>query len=91
MFDVQFVRTTKTMPIPTELQHVLTADSEHLSGALRFKGTRVPVQALLDTLDGGTIEDFLDGWPNVPREFADEVIRWQLSEARLAFGIEKAS
>ena len=52
-----------------ELQSILAADPEYLSGAVRFVGTRVPVQALSDTLDGGgTVEEFLDGWPNVPRE-----------------------
>jgi len=42
------------MTIPNELQSILEADSEYLSGAARFKGTRVPVQALIDTLDGGS-------------------------------------
>lgn len=37
--------------------------------------TRVPVQALLDTLDeGGDIEEFLEGWPEVPREHAEAVL-----------------
>jgi len=57
------------MIIPAELKDILVADLETLSGAVRFKGTRVPVQALIDTLDVGQgIEEFLDGWPNVPRE-----------------------
>lgn len=37
--------------------------------------TRVPVQALLDTLDeGGGIEEFLEGWPEVPRAHAEAVL-----------------
>ena len=32
-------------------------------------GTRVPIQALLDYLEGGeTIDDFLTGFPTVTRE-----------------------
>lgn len=34
-----------------------------------FSGTRVPVQALIDYLEGGdTIDDFLEGFPTVKRE-----------------------
>jgi uncharacterized protein (DUF433 family) len=34
-----------------------------------FAGTRVPVQTLIDYLEGGeTIDDFLDGFPTVSRE-----------------------
>lgn len=78
------------MNIPPELEHILAADPEYLSGAVRFKGTRVPVQALIDTMDGGTLEDFLDGWPNVSREAAEAVIRWQLNQSRRAFGLDLA-
>jgi uncharacterized protein (DUF433 family) len=34
-----------------------------------FVGTRVPLQKLIDSLEGGeSIEDFLDGFPSVKRE-----------------------
>ena len=78
------------MTIPPELQGILVADPEYLSGAVRFKGTRVPVQALIDTLDGGDIEEFLEGWPNVPREYAEAVIHWEQNHARETFGLEMA-
>jgi uncharacterized protein (DUF433 family) len=36
-----------------------------------FVGTRVPVDALIDFLEGGdTIEDFLENYPGVSREQA---------------------
>lgn len=36
-----------------------------------FRGTRVPIQALFDYLEGGeTLEDFLEGFPTVSREDA---------------------
>lgn len=68
------------LTIPAELKDMLVANPETLSGAVRFKGTRVPVQALIDTLDAGQgIEEFLEGWPNVPREHAEAVIQWERS------------
>ena len=40
-----------------------------MGGTAVFAGTRVPVQTLLDYLEGGeTIDDFLDGFPTVKRE-----------------------
>jgi len=64
--------------IPNELQDILVVNPETLSGAVRFKGTRVPVQALIDTLDVGQgLEEFLEGWPNVSREHAEAVIHWE--------------
>jgi uncharacterized protein (DUF433 family) len=75
--------------IPAELKDILVADPETLSGAVRFKGTRVPIQALIDTLDMGQgIEEFLDGWPNVPREHAEAVIHWEQNVARQVFGLD---
>lgn len=47
---------------------VVSRDPEIMSGAAVFSGTRVPVQALLDHIEGGeTIDDFLDGFPTVSR------------------------
>jgi len=40
-----------------------------MSGAPCFAGTRVPIQNLIDYLEGGdSIEEFLDGFPTVSRE-----------------------
>jgi uncharacterized protein (DUF433 family) len=53
---------------PKEIVH---SDPEILGGTPVFVGTRVPVQALLDFLEGGdTIEEFLDNYPGVTREQA---------------------
>ncbi len=49
-------------------QPIITSSPEILSGAPVFAGTRVPVQALIDYLEGGeTIDDFLAGFPTVKR------------------------
>lgn len=48
---------------------IVTSSPDILSGAPVFAGTRVPVQALVDYLEGGaTIDDFLTGFPTVKRE-----------------------
>lgn len=40
-----------------------------MSGTPVFAGTRVPVQNLIDYLEGGeTVDDFLEGFPTVTRE-----------------------
>ena len=50
-------------------QPLVTSSPDVLSGTPVFTGTRVPVQALLDYLEGGeTIDDFLGGFPTVKRE-----------------------
>ncbi len=50
-------------------QPIVTSSPEILSGTPVFAGTRVPVQSLIDYLEGGeTLDDFLDGSPTVKRE-----------------------
>ncbi len=39
-----------------------------------FRGTRVPVQTLFEYLAGDTLEDFLLGFPTVPRALALEAL-----------------
>ena len=46
----------------------VSKSSNTLGGTPVFTGTRVPVQTLLDYLEAGeSIDDFLDGFPSVPR------------------------
>ena len=48
---------------------VVSRSPDVMSGAAVFAGTRVPVQTLLDYIEGGeTIDDFLAGFPSVTRE-----------------------
>ena len=50
-------------------QSVVRVDPEIMGGAPCFIGTRVPIQNLIDYLEGGdSIEEFLDGFPSVSRE-----------------------
>ena len=51
------------------VEPIVTTQPDFLSGTPVFAGTRVPVQALIDYLEGGeTIDDFLAGFPTVRRE-----------------------
>ena len=68
-------------------QPIVTSSPDILSGTPVFTGTRVPVQALIDYLEGGeTIDDFLAGFPTVER--AQIVAFFEEAAARM---IAKAS
>ena len=55
----------------------ITIDPEIMSGAPVFRGTRVPVAALLDNLAAGlTLNEFLDNFPTVTREQALQVLEF---------------
>ena len=50
---------------------VVHADPDILGGTPVFVGTRVPLQALIDYIEGGhSLEEFLDDFPTVSRELA---------------------
>jgi uncharacterized protein (DUF433 family) len=50
-------------------QSVIKVDPEIMSGAPCFSGTRVPIQNLIDYLEGGdSIGEFLEDFPTVTRE-----------------------
>lgn len=56
---------------------------EKVSGAWVFKGTRVPVRALFENLEGGArLEEFLAWFPGVTRDQALTVLKF--AEASLA-------
>ncbi|MEA2162829.1 MAG: hypothetical protein QOK37_956 [Thermoanaerobaculia bacterium] len=55
----------------TTAVQVIQIDPEILGGTPVFIGTRVPVQALIDYIEGGhPLADFLDDFPTVSREQA---------------------
>ena len=58
-----------------DLKGMVVADPQIMGGTPVFAGTRVPLQNLIDSLEGGeSIEDFLDGFPSVKREQVIAVI-----------------
>jgi uncharacterized protein (DUF433 family) len=58
-----------------DLKGIVHSDREIMGGTPVFAGTRVPLQNLIDSLEGGeSIDDFLDGYPSVRREQVIAVI-----------------
>ena len=56
-----------------------------VSGAWVFNGTRVPVQALFENLEGGaTLDQFLDWFPGVTREQVLAVLKFAESSLAVA-------
>ena len=54
---------------------VVERSPDKVSGAWLFKGTRVPVKALFENLEGGArVEEFLEWFPGVTREQVDAVL-----------------
>lgn len=58
------------------LEHSPVSSSPQvLGGTLVFRGTRVPVQTLLDYLDDGfSLDEFLEYFPSVKREDARDLL-----------------
>jgi uncharacterized protein (DUF433 family) len=60
----------------------ISRDLEIMSGALCFRGTRVPVQNLFDYLEGNaSLDEFLEDFPSVSHEAAIAVL--EAAKARL--------
>ena len=53
------------------INEIVWVDPERMSGEPCFRGTRVPVQILLDHFEGNiTLDEFLADFPSVTREQA---------------------
>jgi len=60
---------------PEDLKGVVHSDPAIMGGMPVFVGTRVPLQNLIDHLEGGeSVKDFLIAFPTVKREQAIAVI-----------------
>ena len=58
----------------------VSSDPDIVSGALVFKGTRVPVEALLTNLEAGlSLDEFLQNFPTVTRQQAIQVLEFSKS------------
>ena len=65
---------------------IISSTPDVMSGTAVFAGTRVPVQTLMDYIEGGeSIDDFLEGFPTVKRAqviaFLEEAKKRMLAEA----------
>ncbi len=55
----------------------ITIDPEIVSGVPVFRGTRVPIDALLNNLEAGiTLDEFLDNFPSVTKEQALKILEF---------------
>ena len=60
-----------TVEQKVQLDELVWVDPDRMSGEPCFKGTRVPVQSLIDHIEGNsTLGDFLKAFPSVSREQA---------------------
>jgi len=65
----------RTIDMSLSSEQVYHSDPEIMSGAEVFVGTRVPVKALWDYLEGGhSVDEFIDDFPSVRREQAIALI-----------------
>ena len=76
----------KGYSVPRMKTKIVVSDPHILGGTPVFRGTRVPIQTLLDYIENGqTIDDFLKGFPTVKRgqviEFLEEAKERVLAHA----------
>ena len=67
------------------ISNIMCSDPERMSGVPVFRGTRVPIQALFDCLQYGSLEEFFNGYPHISREMVDEFF----GEMRQYFSMDK--
>ena len=59
------------------------SDPSRVSGAFVFRGTRVPVRALFENLEGGaTVDEFLEWFEGVTREQVEAVLEHACASLR---------
>lgn len=68
------------------IDQAVSRDPGVMSGALCFRGTRVPVSTLFAHLQAGELNEFYAGFPNVTPEMVEAVLRGseELLESRYA-------
>jgi uncharacterized protein (DUF433 family) len=77
------------MTIPPELEGVLISTPDTLHGAVRFRDTRVFAKSLFDYVMGGeSLEVFLDHFPDVTRDQAETLLKWEEQRLSREFGYE---
>jgi len=64
---------------------VVERDLGKVSGAWVFRGTRVPVRALFENIEGGaSVDDFLEWFPGVTRQQVDAVLEYVSADLSVA-------
>ena len=69
-----------------KISDVLSSDPDIVSGAVVFKGTRVPVDAFFENIAGGmSVEDFLEDFPTVERQQVGALLQALAEDAKRQF------
>jgi uncharacterized protein (DUF433 family) len=69
-----------------KISDILSSDPEIVSGAVVFKGTRVPVDAFFENIAGGmSVEDFLRNFPTVEREQVEALLKTLSEDTKRRF------
>ena len=81
LYDANDLPTYMKMSLVIEENEIdslpITIDPEILGGTPVFRGTRVPVDALLSNLEAGvSIDEFLENFPSVSREQVVQVLEF---------------
>ena len=64
---------------------VVEREPGKVSGAWVFQGTRVPVRALFENIEGGaSVDDFLEWFPGVTRQQVDTVLEYLSADLLVA-------
>jgi uncharacterized protein (DUF433 family) len=62
-----------------EMLEAVERQPDKVSGALVFRGTRIPVSALFENLrDGATVEQFLEWFPGVKKDQVEAVLNHEV-------------
>ena len=73
--EVSMGQAVKAMRERVKAKSVIHSNRDYVSGTPVFKGTRVPVDTLVDFLTAGdNLDDFLEDFPTVSREQAIEAL-----------------
>ncbi len=57
------------------IYEALWQDDERMSGAVCFRGTRVPLSIMFEYLAANRMEEFYSGYPNVTQEQVQTVLK----------------
>ncbi len=69
------IKRKKAFPIVFSGSNEIISEKDILGGTPVFRGTRVPISALLDNLAAGlTLDEFIENFPTVSRQQALEVL-----------------
>jgi uncharacterized protein (DUF433 family) len=72
-----FVNRKRMFSLLSSQPDEIVSEKEILSGEPIFRGTRVPVSALLDNLEAGvSLDEFLVNFPSVKREQAVQILEY---------------